>query len=60
MNTARIKAEGKRIKGSTKKAGDNVTGDAKLKAKGRAEKAAGKGESALGSKKETLSNTFST
>ena len=34
--------------------------DAKLKTKGRAEKPAGKGESALGSKKETLFNTFST
>jgi uncharacterized protein YjbJ (UPF0337 family) len=58
MDKVRIKAEG--VKGSAKKAGGNVTGDAKLKAKGKAEKSAGKGESALGSKKETLFNTFST
>jgi uncharacterized protein YjbJ (UPF0337 family) len=59
MDKVRIKAEAKGVKGPAKKAGGNVTGDAKLKAK-RAEKAAGKGESALGSKKETLFNTFST
>ena len=58
MDKVRIKAEG--VKGSTKKTGGDVTGDAKLKAKGKAEKPAGKGESALGSKKETLFNTFST
>jgi uncharacterized protein YjbJ (UPF0337 family) len=60
MDEVRIRAEAKRVKGSAKKAGGNVTGDAKLKAKGKAEKRAGKGESALGNKKETLFNTFST
>jgi len=59
MDKVRIKAEAKRVKGSAKKAGGHVTGDAKLKGK-RAEKAAGKGEKALGSKKDTLFNTFST
>ena len=57
MDKVRIKAEG--VKGSAKKAGGDVTGDAKLKGK-RAEKSAGKGENALGSKKDTLFNTFST
>jgi uncharacterized protein YjbJ (UPF0337 family) len=59
MDKVRIKAEAKRVKGSAKKVGGDVTGDAKLKAKG-AEKSAGKGENALGSKKDTLFNTFST
>ena len=56
MDKVRIKAEAKRVKGSAKKVGGDVT---KLKAKG-AEKSADKGENALGSKKDTLFNTFST
>jgi uncharacterized protein YjbJ (UPF0337 family) len=60
MDKVRIRAAAKQIKGSVKKTVGKVTGDAKLEAKGKAEKAAGKGESALGSKKETLFNTFST
>jgi uncharacterized protein YjbJ (UPF0337 family) len=56
MDKARIKAEAKRANGSAKKAGGDVTGDAKLKAKG-AEKPAGKGENALGSKTDTLFNS---
>jgi uncharacterized protein YjbJ (UPF0337 family) len=59
MDKVRIKAEAKRVEGSAKKKGGDVTGDAKLKAKG-AEKPAGKGKNALGSKKDTLFNTFST
>ena len=46
----------KQAKGSVKKAGDKVTGGAKLKAKGKAAKAVGK---VLGSKKDTLTNTLS-
>jgi uncharacterized protein YjbJ (UPF0337 family) len=60
MDKVQIKAAAKQVKGSVKKAADKVTGDARLEAKGKAGKAAGKGESALGSKKETLFNTFST
>ena len=60
MDKVRINAAAKQVKASVKKAAGKVTGDAKLEGKGKAEKAGGKGDSALGSKKETLFNTFST
>jgi uncharacterized protein YjbJ (UPF0337 family) len=60
MDKVRIKAEAKRVlKAPPKKVGGDVTGDAKLKAKG-AEKPAGRVENALGSKNDMLFNTFST
>jgi uncharacterized protein YjbJ (UPF0337 family) len=49
---AGVKAAAKQAKGSVKKAADKVTGGAKLKAKGKAAKA-------VGSKKDTLTNTLS-
>ena len=44
----------KQIKGSIKEAVGKVTGDAKLDASGKADKAAGKIQNALGGLKDTL------
>jgi uncharacterized protein YjbJ (UPF0337 family) len=52
------KVTAKQVKGSVKKAARKVTGAAKLEAK--AEKPGGKGQIALGSKKDALYNNFST
>jgi uncharacterized protein YjbJ (UPF0337 family) len=59
MDTTRIRGAGKLIQGSGKVAKVTGTGNAKLKAKGKADKAVGKGRSLLGGKKDTLSNSFS-
>jgi len=59
MEKVRIKAPAKPAKGSENAAAKS-TDNAKLRAKGGADKALGKGKGALGSKKEKLSNDFST
>jgi uncharacterized protein YjbJ (UPF0337 family) len=59
MEKIQTKGAAKQIEGSGKPG--KGTGDVKLKVKGnKADKAVGKGQSALGSKKDTLSNDFST
>jgi uncharacterized protein YjbJ (UPF0337 family) len=60
MDTTRIRRAAKLIDGSGKAAKVAGAGNAKLKAKGKADKAVGKGRSALGGKKDTLANGFST
>ena len=60
MDKVRIKSAAKQVKGSKKEAAAKVTGAAKLGAKGNAEKALGKGQGHIGSKKDKLSNDFST
>jgi uncharacterized protein YjbJ (UPF0337 family) len=59
MDKDRIKGPAKQAKGSGKETA-KLTGVAKVGAKGNAEKALGKGRGALGSKKDKLSNDFST
>ena len=54
MDKDRVKGVGKEIKGSAKIAAGKVTGDAKLKAEGRADKAAGKVQNAVGGIKDAL------
>ena len=58
MEKTRIKGAGKLVDGPGKAA--KVGGDPKPTAKGRADKAVGKGPGAPGSKKDKLSNSFST
>ena len=54
MDKDRINGSAKQAKGAVKVAAGKLTGDAKLKAEGRADKAAGKVQSALGGLKDTL------
>jgi uncharacterized protein YjbJ (UPF0337 family) len=53
MDKDRIAGAGKQAKGSMKIAAGKLTGDAKLKAEGRAEKAAGKVQNAIGGLKDS-------
>jgi uncharacterized protein YjbJ (UPF0337 family) len=53
MDKDRIEGMGKEAKGAAKIAAGKVTGDAKLKAEGRAEKAVGKAQNALGGMKDS-------
>jgi uncharacterized protein YjbJ (UPF0337 family) len=48
MDKNRIDGAGKQVAGGIKEAGGKLTGDAKLKAEGRIEKAAGKVQNAVG------------
>ena len=52
----RIKGAATTMKGRLKEAAGKATGDAKLKADGRADKAAGKLRNAVGSVKDALRN----
>ena len=54
MDKDRLKGSAKQAKGAVKLAAGKLTGDTKLKAEGRADKAAGKVQSAFGSLKDTL------
>ena len=54
MDKDRIKGSAKQAKGAVKVAAGKLTGDAKLKAEGRADKVAGKVQSAVGGLKDTL------
>ena len=58
MDKARIKGAGKQVDGTGKAA--RVAGNAKLTAKGKIDKAMGKGSGPPGSKKDKLANDFST
>jgi uncharacterized protein YjbJ (UPF0337 family) len=53
----RIAGSAKEIKGSVKQAAGKLVGDAKLESQGRAEKAAGKIQNAVGGLKDTLKET---
>lgn len=54
MDHDRFEGSVRQAKGSVKEAVGKVTGDAKLKAEGRADKIAGKVQNAAGSIKDTL------
>jgi len=53
MNKDRIQGAGKQAKGAMKEMAGKVTGDAKLKAEGRADKAEGKIQNAVGGAKDS-------
>lgn len=54
MDKDRIAGAGKQAKGTMKEMAGKVTGDAKLKAEGKADKAAGKIQNAVGGMKDSL------
>jgi len=54
MDKDRIAGSAKEFKGSLKSAAGAVTGDAKLKAEGRADKTEGKIQNAVGGLKDSL------
>ena len=54
MDKDRIEGSGKQAKGAIKEAAGKLTGDAKLKAEGKADKMAGKVQNAAGSAKDAM------
>ena len=54
MDNDRVAGIGKKVSGSVKEAIGTVTGDAKLQVEGKAEKAAGTAQNAVGGAKDTV------
>ena len=54
MDKDRIKGSAEQAKGAIKEIAGKVTGDAKLESEGKADKAAGKVQNAIGGLKDTL------
>jgi uncharacterized protein YjbJ (UPF0337 family) len=54
MDKDRIKGSAEQAKGAIKEVAGKVTGDAKLESEGKADKAAGKVQNAIGGLKDTL------
>ncbi|MBN8997755.1 MAG: CsbD family protein [Rhizobiales bacterium] len=54
MDKDRIAGTAKQAKGAVKEMAGKITGDAKLQAEGKADKAAGKVQNAVGGIKDTL------
>ena len=54
MDNDRLEGIGKQAVGAVKEAAGKVTGDAKLKAEGKADKLAGKVQNAVGGAKDAL------
>jgi uncharacterized protein YjbJ (UPF0337 family) len=54
MNKDRLAGAAKQVKGNIKEATGKVTGDAKLKAEGRADKMAGKVQNAIGGARDAM------
>ncbi|HEX3945672.1 MAG TPA: CsbD family protein [Rhizomicrobium sp.] len=54
MDNDRIKGMGDQAKGSLKEAAGKITGDSKLQAEGKMDKAKGKVENAVGGMKDSL------
>ena len=52
MDKDRIKGAGNQAKGEAKEAAGKITGDEKLKAEGKVDKATGKAQSAIGGMKD--------
>lgn len=52
MDKDRVEGVGKQIKGAVKDAAGKVTGDSKMQAEGKADKAAGKVQNTVGSAKD--------
>jgi uncharacterized protein YjbJ (UPF0337 family) len=57
MDKDRVKGVAKNLKGKAKEAAGRVTGDAKLKAEGKADQVAGKVQNAVGGVKDKLRDT---
>ncbi len=57
MDSDRIKGMGDQAKGSLKDAAGKITGDSKLQAEGKMDKAKGKAENAVGGVKDSLRDT---
>lgn len=56
MNKDRVEGTARQLKGSIKEAAGKLTGDAKLKSEGKANKVAGKVQNAVGGLKDSLKN----
>ena len=56
MDKDRVRVAAKRVTGAVKEAIGKVTGDSKTQAEGVAEKAIGKGQSAVGGAKDSVRN----
>ncbi|MGZ5813499.1 MAG: CsbD family protein [Xanthobacteraceae bacterium] len=54
MDKDRLEGSAKQAKGAIKEVAGKVTGDAKLEAEGKSDKAAGKVQNAVGGLKDTL------
>jgi uncharacterized protein YjbJ (UPF0337 family) len=54
MDKDRVKGAAKQAKGSMKEMAGKITGDAKLKSEGKADKVAGKVQNAVGGMKDKL------
>ena len=54
MDKDRIEGAARQVKGSLKEAAGKVTGDAKLKGEGKAEKATGKVQNTIGGLKDEM------
>ena len=54
MNNDRVEGTAKQAKGSVKEFAGKATGDAKLQAEGKADKAAGKVQNAVGGAKDAI------
>jgi len=54
MDKDRIEGSARQVKGAVKEAAGKVLGDAKLETEGKADKAAGKVQNAVGGLKDTL------
>ena len=58
MDKDRIEGAAKKVKGSVKEAAGELTGDEKLKAEGKMDKAAGKAQNAVGGMKDAARDAF--
>jgi uncharacterized protein YjbJ (UPF0337 family) len=54
MDKDRVEGVGHQVKGAVKEAAGKVTGDSKLQAEGKTEKAAGKVQNAIGGAKDSV------
>jgi uncharacterized protein YjbJ (UPF0337 family) len=54
MDKDRVEGVGHQVKGAVKEAAGKVTGDTKLQAEGKTEKAAGKVQNAIGGAKDSV------
>jgi uncharacterized protein YjbJ (UPF0337 family) len=54
MDKDRVEGAGRQVKGAVKDAAGKLTGDVKLQAEGKADKAVGKAQSAVGKAKDDI------
>ncbi len=60
MDKNRVEGVGKQVKGAVKDAVGKVTGDSKMQAEGKLDKAEGKVQNTAGGVKDSLRDTFGT